>query len=366
MQRKKIFLLFIWTLLFLNGVMHVNFINATPSDIQLEKIGEIDTDGQVMDVVVRNNIAFIADDDNGFYIYNVIDNSNPIEIFHDPAAAGANGIEIVDDLAYLGILFGGLKIYNISNLVAPIFIGNYENTGAIVDVQVLNEIAYLSDHGSPQSGSGGNILVNVSDPYNPFRISKFDGGGKPSNVFVDNQIIYSADYSYGYEILNASDPSNIQLIRRIGLDPGYFGVYVSNGYAYFTNNNNHEGLYIYDVRNLSNISFVDSFSMGGGNPCDLQVENNLAYIADGETGLNIVNVSDPTAPELLWQLSDGGQPFDVEVSDNIVYVADMEEGVKIFEFRDSNQQNISGYHGGLFTLLILPIFFGAYRIKKRT
>ena len=350
----------IWIILMINGL---TIGSATQSEFKLKKIGEIDTNGQIMDIVVENNIAFIADDSNGFFIYNVSDSSNPIELYHDSSTGKANGIDIVGDLAFLGILFGGLKIYDISSLTSPILIGNYEDPGAIVDVHVMDNIACLSDHGSPQSGSGGIKLINVSDPSNPFRITTFFGGGKPSNLFAQNKIIYSADYDFGYEILNASDPLNVQLISTIGHEPGYFGVYVYNDYAYFTNNNIEKGLFIYDMSDLSNPTLVNTYSMEG-DPCDLQVNNDIAYIADGETGLNVINVSDPNSLVLLGQYSDGGQPFDVEISDNIIYVVDMEDGVEIIEMSSKNQI-ISGYGLGIFIAILIPIYLLQYRLKKQ-
>ena len=360
MKIKAIKLSIIWIILMINGF---TIGNATQSEYNLEKIGEIDTNGQIMDLVVENNIAFIADNSNGFFIYNVSDSSNPIKIYNDSSAGKANGIDIVGDLAFLAILYGGLKIYNISNLAAPICIGNYEDTGAIVDVHIIDNIACLSDHGSITTGSGGIKLINVSDPSNPFRITTFFGGGKPSNLFAQDKIIYSADYDFGYEILNISDPSNVQLISTIGHQPGYFGVYVYNDYAYFTNNNIEKGLFIYDLSDLSNPTLVNTFSMGG-NPCDLQVNNDLVYIADGENGLNIINASNPNLLVHLGQYSDGGQPFDVEISDNIIYVADMEDGVEIIEM-SSNNQAISGYGLGIFVAILIPIYLLQYRLKKQ-
>ena len=330
MKKKTYLMLTLWLALLINGLMTENLILANQPTFKLNMISTIDTEGQIMDIVVQNDIAFIADDFNGFYIYNVSDKSDPVELYHDSAAVHANAIYVADDLAFLGILFEGIKIYNITDLKSPVCIGNYVDPGAITDIKVRDNIAFLSDHGSAQSGTGGTILVNVTDPKNPILIRKYTGGGKPSNLIVQNMTIISADYSHGYEILNISDPTIPQLISTQGTEPGYFGVYVENDYAYFTNNNIEKGLFVYNIKNLSQPELVSNFSMEG-NPCDLQVKDQVAFIANGEIGLQVINVSDPNSLVSIGEFSNGGQAFDVEVCDNIIYVVDMEDGVEIVE-----------------------------------
>nr|QEE16932.1 LVIVD repeat protein [Candidatus Prometheoarchaeum syntrophicum] len=360
MIKKARLLFIIMFTLMINGFMTGS---ATQSELKLKKIGVIDTNGQVMDIVVENNIAYIVDDLNGFFIYNVSDSSNPIELYHDSSAGRANGIDIVGDLAYLAVVFEGLKVYNISNLADPINIGNFEDSGAIVDVQIMENVAYLSDHGSIETGTGGIKIINVSDSSNPYRITTFNGGGKPSNLFAKNKTIYAADYEFGYEILNVSDPIGVNCISKLNQDTGFFGVYVENDFAYFTDNSFQKGLYIYDMKNLSNPILVNSFSMEG-DPCDLQVNNNIAYIADSETGLHIINVSNPNSLVQIGHYSDGGKPFDVEICDHIVYVADIEDGVEIIEWSFSNNQTISGYGLGIFVAIFITISLLQYRLKK--
>ncbi|GAI90484.1 unnamed protein product, partial [marine sediment metagenome] len=148
-------------------------------------------------------------------------------------------------------------------------------------------------HGSSSGDTAGIKLIDVSDPQNPFLFINYRGGGKPSNLFVQNKTVFSADYDFGFEILNVSDLPNVHLLSKSERTSGFFGVYVENHYAYFTANSIIEkGLHIYDVKNISNPTLVNIFPMEG-NPCDLQVIDSIAYIADYEAGLFMINVSDP-------------------------------------------------------------------------
>ena len=363
---------FILILLIMNGFSSENLINANETEITLKEIGEIDTNGSVMDVVVRNNIAFLADDINGFYIYDVSDPANPIELFHDASAGKANSIDIVGDLAFLAILFSGLKIYNISNLAAPVYLGSYEDSGAIVDIQVIDDIAYLSDHGSSSGDTAGIKLIDVTDPQNPFLIVNYRGGGKPSNLFVQNKTVFSADYVFGFEILSVSNLPSVHLLSKLERTSGFFGVYVENYYAYFTANSIIEkGLHIYDVKNNSDPTLMNIFPIEG-NPCDLLVKDSIAFIADYENGLVMIDVSDPYSPIQLGNFSDGGKPFDVEIHGNIVYVADMDDGLEIIEIVGWGENNtdlvtntINGYNVLFLSASFIPILFMIHYLKKR-
>ncbi|HLD43797.1 MAG TPA: hypothetical protein VJC18_00050, partial [bacterium] len=65
---------------------------------------------------------------------------------------------------------------------------------------------------------------------------------------------------------------------------------------------------------LSNLSRIDT----GGNLNDIVIEGNYAYAIDFSTGLNIIDISDLTAPSLLGTYG-YANPSGVAVSGNIAY-----------------------------------------------
>ena len=56
-----------------------------------------------------------------------------------------------------------------------------------------------------------------------------------------------------------------------------------------------------------------------------------AYLTDYQKGLNVVDVSDPSNPTKIAQFFDGSHAYDVEVINNIAYVADRDDGLEIIE-----------------------------------
>ena len=55
----------------------------------------------------------------------------------------------------------------------------------------------------------------------------------------------------------------------------------------------------------------------------------VVYLADYQKGLNVVNVSNISNPTRIAQFYDGGHAIDVHVINNIAYVADGNDGLEI-------------------------------------
>ncbi|MHB1034193.1 MAG: Ig-like domain-containing protein [Pirellulales bacterium] len=69
----------------------------------------------------------------------------------------------------------------------------------------------------------------------------------------------------------------------------------------------------------------------GGIANDVVLSGTLAYVADGNAGLAIIDVTNPTAPIQLGALDTGGSAYGVAVSDLLVYVADGDAGLAIVD-----------------------------------
>ena len=81
-----------------------------------------------------------------------------------------------------------------------------------------------------------------------------------------------------------------------------------------------------------------------GEALSVTVSNNIAYVADKESGLQIIDVSNPQNPFLLGSYDTPGYALSVFVSNNIAYVTDDYAGLLIIDV--SNPQN--------------PAFLGSY------
>ncbi|WP_154898260.1 Calx-beta domain-containing protein [Gimesia maris] len=92
-----------------------------------------------------------------------------------------------------------------------------------------------------------------------------------------------------------------------------------------------------------NITELGSFDTPGG-AFGMQVVENIAYIADGNSGLRVLDVSDPDNISELGAFDTSGVALDVQVVGNIAYVADSSEGLRVLDISDpANISELGAY-----------------------
>ncbi|NRA00125.1 MAG: hypothetical protein HRU01_26785, partial [Myxococcales bacterium] len=64
---------------------------------------------------------------------------------------------------------------------------------------------------------------------------------------------------------------------------------------------------------------------------DVEVVGGLAYVADGSSGLRVIDVSNPAAPVELGALDTPGGALNVEVVGGLAYVADYDSGLRVID-----------------------------------
>jgi hypothetical protein len=118
-------------------------------------------------------------------------------------------------------------------------------------------------------------------------------------------------------------------MRRSILNPTFKGSYdtfgraegiaLSGNYAYIANY--YSGLQIIDISDPSNPTFKGS-SATPGEARGVALSGNYAYIASYHSGLQIIDISDPSNPTFKGSYAASNRVLDVAVSENYAYVAD--------------------------------------------
>jgi hypothetical protein len=265
--------------------------------VQFTEIGHIEDIGSPHDVYVSGDYAYIADSYNEIRIIEISDKANPEEInFFDPQGPRrGQGVYYSDPLLYIADGYGML-IVNVTNPVDPVEVGFHHTSGFALKIYLQGEFAYVADR------EGGLLIVNVSDPWNPWRVSRYFDAG---SVHVLD-VVVSGDYAYvamgglGLRIVDVSDP----------VDPYEVGFYDTEGTAE-----------------------------------SLQVSGSIVYLADGDAGLRVFDISDPTTPHEVgfYNASDGGYAQDVFLSGGYVYVGDGPSSLlQVFDAIDPSSPDLVG------------------------
>lgn len=174
----------------------------------------------------------------------------------------------------------GLQIVNISSPAAPVFVSNYNTPGTAIAVTTAEinglRFAFVSD------ALQGLAIINASNLQSPV---------------LDTTLIFQNDRVWTSFV----DAANEVL---------YIGTFNGN-------------IYIYDVSNLPNsVSMLAPYTSPLDRIMGIYITDGIAYVAEGNLGLELINVSNPSNPQNISYYDTPGFSFDVTVGGNYAYVAD--------------------------------------------
>lgn len=167
------------------------------------------------------------------------------------------------------------------------------------DVFATKSYAYFTYFNS------GLKIVDVSDLSNPELVGEFITPGKNRNIFVSGSFAYIANEK-GLYIVDVGDPQYPREVSHCFLPHCPGGVVVSGSYAYVAVRDS--GLRVVDVSNPSNpyvIGVLNYAVPGWGWDCGLDISGHYCYLtANGwEDGLRVIDISNPAFPYQVGQCS---------------------------------------------------------------
>ena len=181
-------------------------------------------------------------------------------------------------------------------------------------------------------GSCGCVcMIDVSSPANLQKIKEFKHSQcNTSGLFYQPEThrLYICDGISGLVIWDITDVREPEYLGNYDT-PGYAcAVYVQDNYAYVADGD--RGLRIIDVSTPETPREASSLEMTTA--CGVYVQGQYAYIAD--IGLRIIDVSNPYNPQDMAYHETPGVACDVYVRHNLAYVADEWCGLRIIDVSD--------------------------------
>jgi len=252
----------------------------------------IPTIGFARDVFVSDDYIYIAEDQAGFSIYNKANNSLVAHCYGDIEYARL--IQVVEPVDLLFIYDyngspGRLVVYDITNITNPSETWPITSAGDRVVNKLFCEI---------QPNNSVNVYWTFGD--------KFRFGN-----YIINEPWLGSD---GYAFPNAIKGFDI-------IDTLLFVTGEQRG-LYITNRN--DGTIISEVNTP-------------GTAVDVKVHGNYAYIADKEYGISVIDISDITRPELIYNHDTSGYAQRIDAEGDYLAVASGGGGVYLFDISDRAQ-----------------------------
>ncbi len=155
------------------------------------------TQGFAKDVVVRDELAYVADGQMGLAVLDVHDLVlGGIELISWVDTPGnASALALAEDIAFVADGHKGLTILSISDPYEPTLVSRSQLDGDCVDLDVFGEYAFLA------AGAAGVHIVNVSDPRHPNHVGTYPTSGANGIEVTENGSILVADEEDGLLVL---------------------------------------------------------------------------------------------------------------------------------------------------------------------
>jgi len=124
------------------------------------------------DIAVKGNHAFLTANSRKLSVYDIGDGKTWRKIAECATPKSAENVIVRDNVAYVAGCRGGLQIINISDPENPVIVGESSVEKQDIDaIGLVDNVAYLYDH-----LEGTLRLVDVTDPVTPRHLSLFEYG----------------------------------------------------------------------------------------------------------------------------------------------------------------------------------------------
>ncbi|WP_197484237.1 LVIVD repeat-containing protein, partial [Halioglobus sp. HI00S01] len=191
------------------------------------------------------------------------------------------------------------------------------STASANDIRVSGNTAYLA------SGTAGVVAVDITDPTAPIEISRYDTIGEAADLQLESSnLLYVADGTGGVLILDVADPAAMIERGWIVTSASARGIAVDEEQGIAAIAMGTDGLELADISEPTAASVISSLS--GGDVRDVEFHEGAVILADFSRSLVTVDVSNPNAPVLgaAMATAEGGRLNDVAIAGDLSFGAD--------------------------------------------
>jgi len=277
---------------------------STPSSPS--QVGRVLLPGVVRGVALFGQYAYVADEDGGLQVVDISTPSAPVIRGFYPTTNSSDGVAIFGGRAYVADEGAGLKILDLGNPTMPSLLSSTSCGFAysvLVKASANGVFAYLGTW-------GGVSVIDVSDPLSPLLRAQTAVGtyGVYSLAMSGNYVFATSQGDSAIHMVDVSNPS-----APVDSTPGAGGygscspyaISAANNLLYVASDVTSLGFLVFNISGatLTKIGQATGVTASGFNMC---ISGNTAYIGGRQSGFRIVDVSNPYSPGALASFSDGG------------------------------------------------------------
>jgi hypothetical protein len=294
-------------------------------------LGQCITPYPIWDIFVQDSLGFGIGVDS-MPIFNVADPLNPtiISTWHQPDG-GLRLIHVRGDYAYITAMRpfpydGTLYIVDVSNPDSAVLASQLNYFFDPYDVTVSGNYMYINE---PQL-----CVVDIADPVNPFVVGCFYFGpvyGYMGDMHIEDNYLYSG--CSPFKIIDISNPQSPFVVGAT-FEGGVSFLAKIGDYVYGT----FRGINVFDVSEPQ-LPFLVTEYHTYHYLTRVKVSGNLAIVSDyDQSGIKTINITDPQDCYELdyFKINRGSGAWtpEFEIQNNYVYVAALDSGLRILNISD--------------------------------
>lgn len=244
--------------------------------------------------------------------------------------------------AFVADNYGGLAIIDCSNPTAPGLVGTpLPLPDRTLSVHAKNGFAYATSHTGSTFEPGMLSIIDVSNLSSPNIVGSTTFAGIPNDIYISGDHAFIADGENGLSVMYIAT-STPAYVSNISVQGDARNVFIENNYAYVSLGLDGMGIVEYPNYDFENPIFKGRLDTNGLIN-DLHVQNDIAYIANGEYGLSIINVQDKENPYLVSSFNVQGFAYGVFVSGDYAYLIDKDYGLLVINVSNPSVPYLMGF-----------------------
>lgn len=273
-------------------------------------------------VEARGNYAYVDDGFVGLNIVNVMDPDFPSTVGTIPHVY-VYDFALTGDYAVLADAYSDVQIWDISDPRAP-------TRESAIDTErrclaVYGD--YLLVGYNTFTPTFGLRVFNMIDPENPVLVGDVDIPGLPEAITVYSHYALVAVGDGGVLVIDMEDPETPEIVATIPTSFSASHVAVSGTTAWIAEDERVVGVSIADPASPAILGRIPV----SGSALRLAVENNRLYVASGDAGIQVIDISDPDDIHIDCCVSTSHEALDVALANGYMFVADDRAGLSIFK-----------------------------------
>ena len=350
------------TIILTSYYKYIYFLNASdPLNITISST--FDIGGKTIGLYASGDYLFMANAGGGLDILSVANPGNPTRISSVFLDAFAEEVIVSNNIAFVACYDEGVYAIDITNPAEPIILGLYVSP---TTYHTYNDLAILGNLLYVANGYAGVEIVDISNPSIPILLNSFTPGyGNANGIEIQGNFAYVVDGTYELAIFDISSsihPSPLRSLTTYIWGPRE--VVASGDYLFVVNL--YDGFSIVDIKKPSQAEIIlhynlDDYSFHFRH---LDIWGEYVYLTNSYDGLFVFDCTDVTNPVLVQRYTSTDYFYEVCVYNNFVYLANGYNGVKIFT---ANKTRVNGYEIPIIAIFITMslLLSHLYKNKKR-